>query len=299
MSAKQAAQDLHDQAMDLHDEGQEEEALVLYRQALELDYARAETHYNIGLIYKYRGAWAESLRYNQQAVELAPDDEAANWNLAIAATALKDWRLARGVWQRLGMPVEAGDAPIEADFGMTPVRLNPDAEPEVVWARRIDPVRARILSIPYGSSGYCFGDIVLHDGAAVGYRQHEGREYSVFNVLELFQPGPNSTYEVEVRVCAAEDLGVLLQLFEAREIACEDWSRNVRTLCKQCSEGHPHEQHDHQLEEPEQMPSTRLIAVAGPDEAAIRQVLDGWVTAERGVVRLECVLGADEFHGDD
>jgi hypothetical protein len=36
---------------------------------------------------------------------LAPDDEAAAWNLAIAATALRDWTIARAVWNSLGLHV--------------------------------------------------------------------------------------------------------------------------------------------------------------------------------------------------
>src|SRR5690606_14547387 len=104
----------------------------------------------------------ESLKHNRLAVELDPQDEASNWNLAIAATALRDWRTAREVWQRLGLKIDAGDTPIEADFGMTPVRLNPDEKSEVVWARRIDPVRARLINIPCAESGACHGDVFLH-----------------------------------------------------------------------------------------------------------------------------------------
>ena len=37
--------------------GDEEAAIANYRQALALDPNRSETLYNLGLIYKYRGAW--------------------------------------------------------------------------------------------------------------------------------------------------------------------------------------------------------------------------------------------------
>jgi hypothetical protein len=39
----------------------EGDPIVRYRSALELDASRPETLYNIGLIYKYRRAWPESL----------------------------------------------------------------------------------------------------------------------------------------------------------------------------------------------------------------------------------------------
>ena len=64
-----------------------------------------------------------------------------------------------GTWRRLGLDIEEGDAPIEDNFGITPVRLNPDDRGEVVWARRIDPVRARIENVPYPESGFRRGDV--------------------------------------------------------------------------------------------------------------------------------------------
>jgi hypothetical protein len=46
------------------------------------------------------------------AAELRPDDDATNWNLGIAATALREWRIARAAWRRARIKVEEGDAPI-------------------------------------------------------------------------------------------------------------------------------------------------------------------------------------------
>lgn len=292
MDDEEIVEGLYMQALALHEEGHNDEALALYHQALELDFEWPIIHYNIGLIHKYRSEWQESLRYNRHAVEFDPDDEASNWNLAIAATALKDWRTAREVWHRLGMQVELGDTPIASDFGMTPVRLNPEGNAEVVWARRIDPVRARIDSIPYAESGYCHGDIVLHDGAAVGYREYDGREYPVFNVLELFQPSDQNTYEIALWVTHNTDVADLLELLRQQELAAEDWSRSVRILCKQCSEGTPHEHHDaEQVESNEQAPQQQ-VAVASPDETHVRHVLAQWSNDARGMLRLEQVLSA-------
>jgi tetratricopeptide (TPR) repeat protein len=152
------AGELHELARTLDAEG----SLSMYRQVLVLDPNRPTTLYNMGLIFKYQGKWQESFSHNREAADLYPNDEAINWNLGIAATALRDWRTARDVWKRLGMEIESGDTPIESNFGVTPVRLNPGDGGEVVWSRRIDPVRARITSVPYGGSGYRRGDVVLH-----------------------------------------------------------------------------------------------------------------------------------------
>lgn len=61
--------------------GDEDGALKAYESALALDPLRPNTHYNIGLIHKYRGDWAKSLEHSLRAFELRPDDEATCWNL--------------------------------------------------------------------------------------------------------------------------------------------------------------------------------------------------------------------------
>ena len=287
-SAKKRAEQLHEEAMALDDAGDADAALKKYLEALELDFSRPTTHYNIGLIYKYRRQWPESFRYNKRAAELAPEDEAANWNLAIAATALRDWKTARAVWHRLGMPIEEGETPIEDDFGLTPVRLEPDGSAEVVWARRVDPVRGSIASVPYPGSGFRYGDVVLHDGAAVGYRLLEGKERPVFNVLELFSASRFGTYEAELRAAQPEDIKALEAICEALALPAEDWTSSVRTLCKQCSEGRPHEKHDH--ERAEQWEDRHRVGFASTDEAAVRQALAQWEGGARKVERFELAL---------
>jgi len=288
---RQRAEQLHDEAQSLSDE---DEALRLYHEALRLDPARSETLYNVGLIHKYRGEWADSMAFNRRATELAPEDEAANWNLAIAATALRDWQTARSTWKRLGLPIDEGDTEIETDFGITPVRLNADDAGEVVWGQRIDPVRVRIGNIPYPSSGFRCGDVVLHDGAATGTREYQGREYGVFNVLQLFEPSGNSTLEAEVHISGDADLQELCAALDERGVDYEDWTSNVRILCKQCSEGRPHEHHDTTLKDSWTDRHVLGIAAVNPDNA--RAVLEGWVSDKRALLRFENRLSPPAMH---
>ncbi len=275
--------------MALDDAGKTDLALKKYFEALELDFSRSTTHYNIGLIYKYRKQWAESFRYNKRAADLEPSDEAANWNLAIAATALRDWKTARSVWHRLGMPIEEGQDPIEVNFGLTPVRLNPEDDGEVVWGRRVDPVRVRISSIPFPTSGYRFGDVVLHDGAAVGYREYNGREVAVFNVLELFESSAYSTYEAELTVVCPEDVEALHSICDELSVECEDWTTSVRNICRQCSEGRPHEHHNHDKEE--RWKDRHLVGLAATSREVVRQALERWQNHTRKIERLELTIG--------
>ena len=282
---------LHEEACSI---AEPEVALARYHEVLALDPHRPATLYNIGLIHKYRGEWDESLLFNQRSVELDPTDESANWNLAIAATALRDWQTARAVWKRLKISLGDGEGPIEADFGQAPVRLNPDTNAEVVWARRIDPVRAKIQNIPYPDSGFRFGDVVLHDGAAVGTREAGGREYPVFNVLELFEPSSVPTYEVEVRVEQDEDATQLAAALQDAHVHNEDWTTSTRILCKQCSEGRVHEQHDHELER--EWKDRHLFGIAAIEPDLAKEIIAKWTNPKRWLIRFELKLAPPLKH---
>lgn len=277
--AIRAAQ-LHDEGQALSAAGDDDGALQKYREAIALDPGKSASHYNIGLIYKYRNEWELSLAFNRTACELNPGDEAACWNLAIAATALRDWDSARAAWQAQGIAITGDAGPIEMDFGITPVRLNPDGGAEVVWARRIDPVRARILNIPYAESGFHCGDLVLHDGAAVGYRMHGEQRKPVFNVLELFEASGLQTFEVDVEAADEAEMQALDQAFAAADITMEDWTANVQVLCRQCSEGVPHEHHDEEVETP-QWQTSRRLGIAAEDWEAALAVLQAWKDGRR------------------
>jgi hypothetical protein len=273
--ARKSIETLLKEASDLLDAGEDEAALALYRRVLEIDFNNSAAHYDIGLIHKYRGEWRESFRFNKRAAELDPGNEAAQWNLGIAATALRDWKTARDVWRGRGMPIEAGDTPIERRFGSTPIRLNPDAAAEVVWASRICPVRAVIESIPFPESGVAYRDVVLHDGAPVGSRlDANGVEKSVFNMLEMFDPGPYGTYVVAALVDVAQ-VAALERLCTVRGLAFEDWTASVQVLCKACSEGRPHDQHDH-APEPTAWQRERRLAIAACDGRDVEAVLEEW-----------------------
>lgn len=275
-SRRTRANRLHDEAEALGDAGRKDEAIARYLEALRLDPRRPNTLYNIGLIHKYRGAWEASFDFNQRAYELAPDNQPARWNLAIAATALRRWDVARRMWQDEGLELTPESGPIEADFGMTPVRLDPEGHGEVVWAQRIDPVRARIESVPFPESGFRHGDVVLHDGAPVGERRWGGIDYPVFNVLELFARSEETTFVAVVETPDKGEIERLEALALEAGIEVEDWTGNVRSLCRQCSEGLPHEEHDEELTETLWQPR-RNIGISAMTLEAVDALLGTWL----------------------
>jgi tetratricopeptide (TPR) repeat protein len=290
------AEALHSAGVECSETGNEEGAIENYHKALELDPKRGDTLYNLGLIYKYRGAWRESFDFNSKAREFQPDDEATLWNLAIAATALRDWGTAREVWRTLKIITEDGEGPINQNRGQTPVRVNAEGAEgravEVVWSDCLCPVRSRILNIPTGATGFRYGDVVLHDGAPVGYRLNtHGQERAVFNVLELFEPSRFGTYEASLEVQSPEDIEELERLCAGAGIEIEDWTASLKNLCKACSEGRPHEGHDQELKEPVGWSGTRRIGFAAVGLEALNGVLREWAAKPgRSVTEMERTL---------
>jgi tetratricopeptide (TPR) repeat protein len=260
MDDRDKAQELHQQAQLLSDEGKDDEAIKLYHEAIDLDPGKSESFYNIGLIYKYRGDWQESFEWNRRANQLDPSDESSRWNLAIAATALRDWKVARQAWIDQGISLDGDEGPIEMNFGPAPVRLNANVGGEVVWATRIDPVRARIDNVPYPDSGFRFGDVVL----------------------QLFERSSFFTVEVNVLAPSNDDLEKLEQIFAGADVPLEIWSKNVRAICRQCSEGIPREHHGCDLDEADS--NEHRVGIAASDSGNVEALLTRWQSGSGGTV---------------
>jgi hypothetical protein len=135
--------------------------------------------------------------------------------------------------------------------------------------------------------------VVLHDGAAVGYRLNSGgQEVPVFNVLELFEPSRFSTYEASVEVDGPEDIEALTQACDQAGIAFEHWTASIRNLCKACSEGRPHQGHDHEMSESDAWERMRRVGFAAQGSDPLTAVLKGWAERRRRVADLRCTLDA-------
>jgi len=236
---KRKSEKLHDEAEELYQSGGDEDKIIsMYLQALQLNEKRAATHYNLGLVYKYRGEWDKSLSYNKRAHELNPMDESAIWNWGIAATALENWNEARIAWKKYGINIIDGNGEVIVDYGLNPVRLyNDNEDGEVVWGNRIDPARIQIENIPLPKSGYRYQDIVLNDGAPNGYRISDGNEYPVFDMLELLSRSDFNTFTMKLRLNNAENIEDITEKAEKKDIKIEDWTTHIQDICTECSEG--------------------------------------------------------------
>ncbi len=286
---KEPSDILNDRAIELEESGRLDEAIECYRQAISADPQWAVPWYNLGLLHKRRRRWLDSLKCNQTAVALNPEDESAWWNLGIAATALEDWPEARRAWKACEIELPGGTGPPEMDLGATPVRINPDGEAEVIWCRRIDPARAIISSVPLPESGHRFGDLVLHDGAANGYRAFGHHKFPVFDELQVLYPSEYGTYQVSVIGVEGHDLDPLLGEIEERgDLAVEDWS-TLRMICKACSEDRSeNEAHIHD----EDQSGERRLGIAARSEDQVRELIKGWKERlpEAEFSEIECLV---------
>lgn len=292
-SERERADLINTYANRLDQRGDRARALDWYRQAAQADPGWAAPWFNIGLLHKYQGQWAQSLQANREALQRDRDHQGACWNLGIAATALRDWPAAREAWRQYGIPLPEGEGPIEIVGGNAPIRVDPAGAAEVVWCDRLDPARARIRNVPLPASGRRYADIVLHDGAGNGVRRVGEREFLVFDELELWQASAYSTFEAWVQTPAPELLATLAERIHRGGDQIEDWTQCVRYLCTACSQADPDGEHDHPL--PNDHGDARWLGFAAREEGAIREALDHWLGEhpEARLIEFRRVLAAD------
>src|ERR1700687_378275 len=282
---------LNQAATDCEEEGRLAEAVALYEAASRAAPEWGVPWYNRGLLYKRQRSWDKSLRYNRKAVQLSPGEgDPAWWNLGIAATALGDWPTARAAWKAFGLEISEGEGPIEEDYGLVPIRIRPDDLGETIWSRRIDPARAILENVPFPDSGHRWRDLVLHDGAPNGHRMLHGEEVPVFDGLDLLAPSPFSTFVAAVSAVSPETAEALIGLLDQLpDVLAEDWTGNVRFLCRACSEGRPHDHHDHAVAGTKAWNPERRIGIAARTADAVQAVLAEWCHAGKGsLTSFEC-----------
>lgn len=242
------AKKLSQLARELEEKGQWMDAVAAYKRAIANAPKWADTYYNLGLVYKKQRDWENSLKYNKKATELDPQKgDPAWWNLGIAATAVRNWDIAKKAWEGFGMtiPSKTGEE-ISMDIGITPVRLQENKE--VVWVKRLDPARGVIENIPTKESKRRFGDIILHDGAPNGQRIYDGRKFHVFDEIEIWQSSNYRTYAIWVKNTTPKELDLIKTVCDQNNVEFANWTGTIRRICKKCSEGIPHEHHDNSVE---------------------------------------------------
>ncbi|QSX77830.1 tetratricopeptide repeat protein [Agrilutibacter solisilvae] len=283
-------QALHERAYDAFDAGQLCEARDLFTSLIERDPTSPHYHYMLALAHKYLRDWPACLEHNLRSLELrGAFDESSHWNAGIAATALGDWAQARAQWEACGIALPPGEGPVEDDFGIVGIRLNPWSHGETLFARRVDVVRAQVLNVPLPESGLRCGDVVLHDGACTGQRDYGEQVVPVFNMLELLARSPCATFTVFIECPSPDDMGSLLALPRPGVVAIEDWTESVRHLCLRCSHGFPHT-HERSTDA---WDALRSLGMAAASRGDVEDLLDAWKSGSPGR-RVESVQAQED-----
>jgi hypothetical protein len=193
--------------------------------------------FDAALAHKFRRDWPRAYELGKKATARARrgQEDPAFWNLGIAATIMRDWTTARDAWDGYGVTLPDGDGEIVEDFGMTAVRIGTPNGQEVLWAQRLCPARARVLSVPFDPARR-YGEVIVHDGAPNGERVVDGRRYPVFDELVCFEESDLATLSVTVTAAEPDDVDALLSAFQDRDLGAEVLGSGVM-LCKCCSEG--------------------------------------------------------------
>jgi tetratricopeptide (TPR) repeat protein len=273
MDKRHQAAALNEQARQFQERGLLRRAAARYRRAAAADATWDVPRYNLGLLYKQQQNWEQALRYNRQAIKLDQTNAAAWWNLGIAATALRRWRIARSAWRGYGLEVPDGRGPVDLPCGFGPVRLRTDSGGEVVWADRLDPARAELASIPFPESGHRWRDVILNDGAPNGYRRYQGKEVPVLDELQLLRSSRFGTYVAQLAIAEPTATRSLVELAAQRGGSAEDWTTSTRILCRACSEGRPHSSHDTEAALPAGL---HIAGIAARDRAHASAILREW-----------------------
>jgi hypothetical protein len=228
--------------------------------------------YDAALAHKFLRDWPRAYELGRQAARLAEPGKGdpAFWNLGIAATVLRSWAVAREAWIGYGITqIEPGEEEIEVDFGPVCVRLaGGDGAGEVVWARRICPTRARVVSIPMVATGRRFGDVILHDGEPTGQRKAGDLVVPVFDELLVWRASEMPTWRVDVFAPEDSDYQALMDVFSMQDFAVEAQS-SMHMMCRCCSEGTV------DYSGPREMSGAQSMWVAAPREAA-ESLLESW-----------------------
>jgi hypothetical protein len=154
--------------------------------------------FNLGIHHKQANNWSEAAQVLIQARQtldrtgsrsLGPLTPMAGlqkvllWSLALVHAALGHRSESREAWQAMGVTLPRGNS---GDLGLAQLSL-PTKGPyaiERVWVQRLDPVRARILSVVRYGAPCQFGDVVLVDSKTHSATFCDGLEPAVPEAAE-------------------------------------------------------------------------------------------------------------------
>jgi tetratricopeptide (TPR) repeat protein len=288
-----------------------DEALVAYRAALAEQPERGSWWFNLGLLHKARGEWAEAFAVNQRAHALLGDEKPVLWNLAISATALGRGADAAAGLRKLGHEAEVAASGMPYVDGLPPAQVRvasvgsglgsgaalPDRAVgfEVLWVTPISPCHGVISSASQRDASVDYGDVVLWDATPVGIDHHDGKPVPRFPLLAVLRPGDERRFRFVALQQGEGDVAAFgerlpggAQLFIHHE--------RIELLCARCASGESMRKHRHEPAEEHRLVYGKLIVPGACELGAFRRDLDA---ALREQAKIQLVVpGLLEAVGD-
>lgn len=247
------------------------QAVKILRKLVKEQPAWVTPNYWLAKVYKQRREWKPCLHYSQRAVECEPQEwECWEW-MGLAAAALGRWPTARKAWMKLGYPYSIQEGISEPQLGGIVVCLNEKTRPEIVWANRLDPARARLESVPQPSSGYHHQDILLIERAEHVHHILGTHKIPVFRVIERLKHSRIPTFSVELHTQENAEVQLLAHLCHRQRIGFDNWSMANRQMSFRRND----ELNYYKVNQEEAGPTT-LIGLAGRKKVVLHKLLQEW-----------------------
>lgn len=220
----------YDEAEDVYN------AIKLYKRIIKLQPQWLPPYLQLRTIYKRRREWKPAYHYTKRALSLDSAHSDVWWDLGIAATALKKWRIAKNVWSKFNFPSTFS----AEDREFCALHLSNGKQFELVWARPLCPARAEILSIPLPESRQRYRDIVLYDRQELKGHSIAGREkLPVFNFLGHWKHSSYHTFSCELYTRREKDIQSMESLCRQAGYGFENWSNSSLNFSPAIRKGVP------------------------------------------------------------
>lgn len=268
------AEQLLREAEAFHRKGDVYTAVKLFKKVIRLAPDWVEPYLKLSVLYKDRADWKTCLHYTHMSLQFDPESIQAWTNLGLAYTAQKKWKAARQAWNQLGYGFRETDRSTDFDLGTVALCLNPRTQPEVVWARQLDPARAVVLSIPQPGTGHRYLDTILFDPSAPGAQVLGARKRPAYNELQILRSSPFKTFTVELLDVTEGQIDTLARLCGDEGVGFDNWSAATHLFLPPGNREQP-EFHLHPFPK-EAGPRLATVALAAKTQRPLQQILKNW-----------------------
>ncbi len=261
---------LYDKALAFDNAGDIYNAVKLYKKIAKACPQWSAPFERLYLLYKYRQDWKAALYYTKKTVALDPSNSNAWWDLGIASSALKRWRIARSVWTKFGVKKKENPLPPRSA-----VQLKAGKRFEIVEIKLLDPARGIINSIPFPNTDRRYKDIIIFDRVICGtFQSAKKGKLPIYRELGVQKRSVYQTTSCWLHEAEKEEVLKLEGLCRQYQLGFEIWSNAQLNSSKVSASKIPEYYHIKGLNTPSE--NGVWVAIAAKSIAQVRAVLDSW-----------------------